>query len=204
MPIMLAFDFGRTPACCVVQMDPKGQVRVLKELMAVNMGLQSFLPEKVRPMLMKDFRGMDIVCTGDPSGAYGNEATEMTCERILRDNGFNYQGAITNAPNARIEAVVSFLVTNVEGKPGFQIDPACTTLREGFASGYHYRKMKTAAGTKYSDSPEKNDFSHIHDALQYACLYLNGFQLQAKNKQFEGHEVTKKRTVVGSNSGGWT
>jgi hypothetical protein len=147
---------------------------------------------------------MDIIVTGDPSGSYGNEATELTCEKILRDAGFNYQPAITNKPNARIEAVVSFLVSNVEGKPGFQIDPSCKVSREGFASGYHYRKIKTAAGTRYSDAPEKNEFSHIHDAIQYACLYLSGFQLQVRNKAFEGQDVIPKRTVIGSNSGGWT
>jgi hypothetical protein len=204
LPILLSFDYGRTPACSVLQMSPTGQVRVLREYLAEGMGLQSFLPEVIRPALFKEFRGMDIIVTGDPSGSYGNEATELTCEKILRDAGFNYQPAITNKPNARIEAVVSFLVSNVEGKPGFQIDPSCKVSREGFASGYHYRKIKTAAGTRYSDAPEKNEFSHIHDAIQYACLYLSGFQLQVRNKAFEGQDVIPKRTVIGSNSGGWT
>ena len=204
LPILMSFDYGRTPACCILQMSPMGQVRVLREYFSTGTGLQSFLPEVIRPALFKEFRGMDVIVTGDPSGSYGNEATEMTCESILRQNGFNYQPAITNKPNARIESVVTFLVTNVDGKPGFAIDPSCKILREGFASGYHYRKIKTASGLRFSDSPEKNEFSHLHDSLQYACLYLSGFQLQARNKAFEGTDVLKKRTVVGGNSGGWT
>lgn len=205
MPILLSFDYGRTPAAVICQMSPIGQVRVLREYFAKGMGLQSFLPQVIRPALMKEFRNMDIIVTGDPSGSYGNEATEMTCELILRENGFNYMPAVTNKPTARIESVVKHLVTNVEGKAGFQIDPSCTSLREGFASGYHYRKIKTASGIKFSDSPEKNDFSHIHDALQYACLYLTGFQMQARRNQFEqGMDVVTKRTVVGTDSQGWT
>jgi hypothetical protein len=204
LPILLAFDYGRTPSCVVLQMSAMGQLRVLREYMAEDRGLQSFIPEILRPALWKEFRGMEIMCTGDPSGSYGNEATEMTCETILRDNGFRYMPAVTNKPNARIEAVVSFLVTNVDGKPGFQIDPSCTKLREGFASGYHYKKIKTAAGTKFAAQPEKNDFSHIHDALQYGALYLNGFQLQTRKKAYEGQDYVKKLPVSIGSSGGWT
>jgi hypothetical protein len=204
MPILISFDFGRTPAAVILQMSPTGQVRVLREYLAQGMGLQTFLPEVLRPALMRDFRGMDIIMTGDPSGSYGNEANEMTCETILRDNGFNYKPATTNKPTARIESVVKHLVTNVDGKPGFQIDPQCVKLREGFSSGYHYRKIKTASGIKFSDAPDKNDFSHIHDALQYGCLYLTGFQLQARNAAWRGTEVVAKRTVVGKSSQGWT
>jgi hypothetical protein len=205
MPVLLGFDYGRTPACVFCQMSPTGQVRVLREYLAVGMGLQSFLPEVIRPALMRDFRGMNVMVTGDPSGNYGNEANEMTCETILRENGFNYMPAVTNKPSARIESVVKHLITNVEGKPGFQIDPSCTMLREGFASGYHYRKIKTASGIKFADAPDKNEFSHIHDALQYACLYLTGFQLQAKREAFNhGRDMVQKRTVVGRSSQGWT
>ena len=203
MPILLSFDYGRTPACVILQMSPTGQVRVLREFVAQGMGLQTFLPEVIRPALMRDFRGMDVIVTGDPSGSYGNEANELTCETILRDNGFNYLPAVTNKPTARIESVVKFLVSNVEGRPGFQINPDCVVLREGFSSGYHYRKIKTASGIRFSDAPEKNDFSHIHDALQYGCLYLTGFQLQARNRQFQGQDIIKKLPVVGGTKG-WT
>lgn len=205
LPVLLAFDFGRTPACVALQMTPIGQVRVLREWFSTGTGLQSFVPEVIRPALFAEFAGMDIVVTGDPSGSYGNEATEMTCETILRQQGFNYQPCATNKPTARIEAVVRFLVTNVDGKPGFQLDPSCTLLREAFASGYHYRKIKTAMGVRFSDSPEKNDFSHISDALQYGAHYLTAFQLQAQDNAWgQGQDVVKKKTVIGASTGGWT
>ena len=45
------------------------------------------------------------------------------------------------------------------------VDPSCEMLLKGFDGGYHYPYYKgTLKGT-----PDKNIFSHIHDALQYAC-----------------------------------
>ena len=41
-------------------------------------------------------------------------------------------------------------------------------LRKGFAGGYHYRRLKVAGDERYHDEPNKNGFSHVHDALQYA------------------------------------
>ena len=41
-------------------------------------------------------------------------------------------------------------------------------LRKGFAGGYHYRRLKVAGDERYHDEPNKNEFSHVHDALQYA------------------------------------
>jgi hypothetical protein len=48
------------------------------------------------------------------------------------------------------------------------VSPACKVLRKGFAGGYHYRRLKVAGDDRYQDQPNKNEFSHVHDALQYA------------------------------------
>ena len=55
----------------------------------------------------------------------------------------------------------------IDGAPGVMIDPSCTTLRQGFRSGYHYRRIQVAGDARYEDKPSKNKFSHVHDALQY-------------------------------------
>src|SRR6267142_1911013 len=41
-PIHLGWDFGLTPACVVVQISPRGQVRVLKEYQGEDMGIRTF------------------------------------------------------------------------------------------------------------------------------------------------------------------
>jgi len=43
-------------------------------------------------------------------------------------------------------------------------------LRQGFRSGYQYRKMQVSGDARFEDKPLKNKFSHPHDALQYMAL----------------------------------
>jgi hypothetical protein len=45
------------------------------------------------------------------------------------------------------------------------IDPRCQKLIKGFRSGYRYKVKKNGES---EDSPDKNEFSHVHDANQYA------------------------------------
>ncbi len=42
-------------------------------------------------------------------------------------------------------------------------------LRKGLAGGYHLKRIRVAE-ERYGDRPDKNEFSHICDGLQYACL----------------------------------
>jgi hypothetical protein len=57
----------------------------------------------------------------------------------------------------------------VEGKPAFILDRRCSMLIKGFEGGYAYKRMEVS-GERYADKPDKNMFSHIHDALQYLML----------------------------------
>lgn len=45
----------------------------------------------------------------------------------------------------------------------------CKALRKGFNGGYRYRQLQVAGDERYTDEPDKNQYSHIHDAAQYAC-----------------------------------
>jgi len=44
-------------------------------------------------------------------------------------------------------------------------------IRRGFNGRYQYRRLQVVGEERYKDVPDKNDFSHLHDALQYAALY---------------------------------
>ena len=57
----------------------------------------------------------------------------------------------------------------VDGKPAFLIDRRCPSLIKGFEGGYQYKRMEVS-GERYADKPDKNMYSHIHDALQYLML----------------------------------
>ena len=49
------------------------------------------------------------------------------------------------------------------------IDRRCPTLIKGFEGGYGYKRMQVS-GERFDDKPDKNMYSHIHDALQYLML----------------------------------
>ena len=49
------------------------------------------------------------------------------------------------------------------------IDKSCKHLIKGFEGGYQYRRMQVS-GERYDEKPDKNHYSHIHDALQYLLL----------------------------------
>ena len=77
--------------------------------------------------------------------------------------------APSNSVDLRLESVSSQLTKMAEGKPAFLVDRRCTQLIKGFEGGYQYRRMEVS-GERYADKPDKNMFSHIHDALQYQLL----------------------------------
>lgn len=83
----------------------------------------------------------------------------------------------------RREAVAGALSRLIEGTPALMISPACKVLRKGFQGGYHYRRLKVSGNERYHDEPNKNEFSHVHDALQYA---LSG-----------GGELIRPRQITG-------
>ena len=57
-----------------------------------------------------------------------------------------------------------------EGYPSILISPTCTNLISGFEGGYQYKRIYYMSNERYEDRPDKNRFSHVHDALQYAFL----------------------------------
>lgn len=76
----------------------------------------------------------------------------------------------SNNLTIRLEAVRQPLSRNIDGHPGFLLSPTCTVLRRGFNSGYRYKKLQVSGADRYGDTPDKNEFSHPHDGLQYLSL----------------------------------
>lgn len=57
-----------------------------------------------------------------------------------------------------------------EGQPGFLVSPSCRMLRKALAGKYYYRRVQVGGDERYADSPTKNEYSHVADALQYCLL----------------------------------
>lgn len=194
-PLYLGFDFGLTPACVVVQLTGRGQVRVLKEYVAEDMGIRTFAENVVIPQLAIDFPYCKPSewAEGDPAGAKGDEIMEeLSCIGELNALGIPCRAATTNDPDVRINSVRYFLNLMVDGRPAFIISrDGCPTLVKGFMSGYHFKRMMISGDERYQDKPNKNKYSHPHDALQYRLMPFAGHKEPDKPKHdpFSGNTV---------------
>ncbi len=172
VPIMLGWDFGLTPSCIIGQLSPRGQLIILDELVSEDMGIRQFANEIVVPYLSRHYTNFSIHSTGDPAGVQRAQSNESTCLDELKLAGIPTEPAWTNDFTARREAVAGFLNKMVDGKPAFLLNQKCRMLRKGFLGGYCYKRVQVS-GARYRDKPDKNEYSHPHDALQYLALSLS-------------------------------
>ena len=202
-PLLIGFDFGRTPAAIVGQMTPLGQLMILDEIVVDSdgqgMSLRKFLSSAVRPYINQHYPGVGsfFVC-GDPAGMAGGQQIEETCFDILAQEGFPGDPASTNLIGPRLETVEYFLNQMIDGQPGLLLDPKVKILRKGFLGGYQFERVQVSGDTRYKDSPQKNRYSHPHDALQYLCD-------MAKHGSVRGGKYRSRPLVAtGAKSSGWT
>jgi hypothetical protein len=172
-PIHLGWDFGLTPACIVIQISPRGQVRVLKEYQGEDMGIRTFAQNIVLPGLQRDFPYNKIgISRADPSGVAGDDIMEeLSCIGELNSLGVLTHPANTNDLEPRIGAVRYFLNTMIDGQPGIIVSrEGCPGLIKGFIKDYIYKRISVGGEERYKDVPHKNMSSHRQDALQYIAL----------------------------------
>ena len=172
-PIILAFDFGLTPACVAGQLDSKGRCIILKEWCGYDMGIRQFYSEVVRPDIFNEWKGFRFEAVGDPAGVTKAQTDERSCMEELASLGMACEPALTNDFLPRRDAVAYFMTRLSGGVAGFIIDPSCQLIRKGFNGGYRYDRLQVSgSAARYKDRPVKDKFSHPQDALQYLCMYL--------------------------------
>lgn len=179
VPLLLGWDYGRTPVCIIGQMSPRGQLRILDEIVVDSdgpgMGIRKFTREIVKPFLDTHYYGYSFVSWGDPAGVQRSQKVEENCYEIQAMEGIPTESAMSNDITYRLENVDYFLMRMIDGEPGFQLSPTCKILRKGFNGGYQFERVQVAGDARYKDKPMKNRYSHPHDGLQYlADLAKNG------------------------------
>lgn len=184
IPISLFWDYGLTPACLIVQFLPRGQLRIMKEFVALDMGIKQFAENIILPYLSSQLAGFDIEHSdGDPSGTTARDTDESTCMQILTGLGIETFGAATNQIIPRLEAVKYFLNRVIDGQAAILISrEGCPVLRKGFLGDYHYKRVAVVGEARYQDKPNKNRASHPHDALQYCALRYGSAELVNKKE----------------------
>jgi hypothetical protein len=165
LPVVCAFDFGLNPAAVFGQLSRTGTLVITDELfLGVDTSLEEFLDVAVLPLLDSRYRGCRIDGFGDPAGLGRSPLDKRTPFMLINKAGIACRPARTNDYVPRRDAVASFLIR----RKGFVLAPHCKMLKEGFSKGYRYAKIATTGLTR--PRPEKNAWSHLHDALQYLAL----------------------------------
>ena len=191
VPVYVGIDFGLTPAAVFAQ-KVRGRWFVQSEIVAIDMGIVRFA-EVLRNELSTRFAAAsEVIIYGDPAGDFRAQTDESTPFHILRGAGLRAFPAPSNSVDLRLEAVSSQLTKMVEGKPALLIDRRCPQLIKGFEGGYAYKRIEVS-GERYADKPDKNMFSHVHDAAQY--LFLGAGEGRAlMNTQKAARPVVARRS----------
>lgn len=171
-PLILSADWGIQPCALIGQKLPNGQWLLIDEFISDDCGVKRF-GEKLTSYIQMNYPEFTILNGyGDPSGQYRGKESEETCFEIMNSHTpWSWHPAPgDNDITMRLEAVRGALNRMVDGKPGLLIGPKCKKLRKGFVSGYHYKFIEGSGGTRSMETPNKNEYSHPHDALQYMML----------------------------------
>ena len=166
-PIVLGFDFGRTPACAFVQRAEFGRWIVFDEFIANDVGAVEFAPA-LKKYIDANYPHFTFKGWGDPSGANRNQANSETPFRILRAKGIPAQPTDSNDPlKRRASLEVPMKELCMDGRPRFLILPKASMIRKGLQGGFCYRRLQKS-GEYYTEEPDKNEYSHPVEALEYA------------------------------------
>jgi hypothetical protein len=169
--LMIGADFGLTPCAVIGQRLPGGQWYIIDEFITEDYGIKRFA-EELTAYMEEHYPGFSVsVAVGDPSGDFRSPNSDDTCIDILNNyTPWKWKPASTNELTMRLEVVKNALNRMVDGNPALLVSPKCRTIRKGFAGSYHYKTIKGGDGTRTHNVPDKNKFSHPHDALQYLLL----------------------------------
>lgn len=173
LPVYRGWDFGLTPACALLQFNALGQVIIFDELVSDNMGIDTFADEVIVHCNTNWPKLEEYIDIGDPAGEQRAQTDKTTCFQILWGKGIRIEAGLQTLA-IRLESIRKPLRTfALKGEPGLLLDPRCKTIRKGFQGGYQYRRMKTSA-ERFTTAPDKNQYSHPMDALQYPLSRIFG------------------------------
>ncbi|WP_374650315.1 hypothetical protein [Rhizorhabdus sp.] len=198
LPLFIGCDQGLLGAAVIGQLTSMGQLFIWDELTRVveddhdnlvvsQIGAEAFGREVANHLTITvpNYTIGDVWC--DPAGAAGEQAIQHRSWRQNFQKGLGipvHKATVPgNAIEPRLSSVRKRLIGTVDGEPSIIIHPRCKVLRKGFNSAYVFRRTQIGVGGgRYEDKPLKNQYSDVHDALQYLCFMLGkGAQLAAES-----------------------
>ncbi len=170
----LAFgvDFGLTPAAVFGRRDKLGRWLIFDELVTDDMGAVRFADLLARRLheLSMDRPSFAWRGWGDPAGEQRSQVDERTPFQVLQARDIPIRPAPSNDALLRREAVANLLNRLVDGQPALLIHPRCRRLRKALAGGYCFRRMAVSGAERFRDVPDKNQHSHVAEALEYLLI----------------------------------
>lgn len=191
VPVILAQDQSGVHPAAVIMQEQQGRWCVLDELYMDGEGYESFLVSGLIPLLRSRYPSNPVYCVIDPSNQR-DSWQGITPKERLAEYGLKAVTEISNSPKARIQCV-EHMLNLYDG--GLLVSPACEMLIRGFESEYRYRRLRAAGsvGAVYTAQPDKNEYSHVQDAIGYACLFITRGQAGRDSENYKRVSDAVKR-----------
>lgn len=169
-PIIIGMDQSGIHPAAIIMQEISGQWCILDELFMSEEGLENFIVAGLVPLLRQKYLNNPVYIALDPSCAR-DSWQGITPKERLAEYGLKAITEISNNPKERIQCVEHMLNLYTGG---ILISPICEMTIRGFESEYRYRRLRAtgSTGALYTPQPEKNEYSHIADSVQYACLLV--------------------------------
>jgi hypothetical protein len=179
VPLIIGMDLGLTPAAAFMQLAPTGRLNILDEIVTEDCSIQEMCTDFIWPMIRNKYAKYNFYLVIDPAAVARSQNDKQSAMQIIKKSGLPFRLARTQNPLARREAVIQFL----RKINGFSLSPNCTHIRKGFISEYKYEKRSLSnVESLFKDKPEKNLYSHIHEAVQYGAMELGSGRLRPRDK----------------------
>lgn len=168
-PLLIGFDFGRTPAAAIMQKTPM-RYHVIDEFVTEDMSAAVF-GKALKLYLDEKYPGAKVDGWGDPAGDHKGQAVETTPMQVLNADGIPCNPCFTNEALIRRAAIANPLTRlAMDGKPALLVSRKAVMIRKGLNGGFCFRRIQVAGDARYTDEPDKNRFSHPVEACEYGLL----------------------------------
>jgi len=166
---------GLSPAIVLSYVTATGQWHVFKEFTWEDTGIDHATEEMIVWCNMNLHKKCNYKDIGDPAGSVGRDSVKKTPAFYIMEKAKEYGRTINITKGIqtfkiRRESVADRLTKLINGSPALMIDRSCDMLIEGFAGGYAFPEIGNSG--VYRVDPAKNEYSHIHDALQYPATIM--------------------------------
>lgn len=192
--VIVGYDTSGIHPACVFMQEQGDTWVVLDELYGEGLGMEAFIEQAFLKLIAEKYSTNTIIVSCDPANAK-DSYTGLAPSQHLQEHGFQVYMPKTNDPKTRIRAV-DLLLNKRAG--GLLISCNCNLLINAMQGGYRYKKLRVMGSVEeaYDPKPEKNNYSHIADALQYACLSIQRDDFFNYDVRPVMREVSRRRNVL--------